>query len=178
MCPKHNPQLLVVGLGQELRGDDAVGLAIVQRWVRAYPETANSPYVQVAFAGLPGVDLLSLLEGADAAFLVDAVHSSAVPGTLFELSPRDLVSFGSGSASAHGWGVAETLAMAEKLGSRLPEVLVLLGIEAEQMELGQDLSASVHGVLPRAVGRLHNLVRRQMEALQLKPAEAEITLDV
>lgn len=178
MSPKHNPKLVVVGLGQELRGDDAVGLAIVKRWVRAYPETTNSPNVQVVFAGLPGVDLLSLLEGADAAFLVDAVHSRAAPGTLFELSAHDLASFATGSASAHGWGVAETLAMAEKLGSRLPGVLILLGIEAEQMELGQDLSATVHGVLPRAVGRLHNLVRRQMEALQLKPIEAEITLEV
>jgi hydrogenase maturation protease len=155
---EQKPKLVVIGLGQELRGDDAVGIEIVRRWELEYPETANLPDLQVEIAGLAGLGLLNLMEGMPAAILVDAVQSGAAPGSLHELGPEELASFEAGAGSAHGWGVAETLAMAEALGNALPGRLLLLAVEAEYMSLGAGLSPAVQGVLPQAVERLQEKV--------------------
>jgi hydrogenase maturation protease len=155
---EQKPKLVVIGLGQELRGDDAVGIEVVRRWELEYPETANLPDLQVEIAGLAGLDLLNLMEGMQAAILVDAVQSGAAPGSLHELGPEELASFEAGAGSAHDWGVAETLAMAEALGNALPGRLLLLAVEAGDMSLGAGLSPAVQGVLPQAVERLQEQV--------------------
>jgi hydrogenase maturation protease len=123
----------IIGIGQSLRGDDAAGLAAVNLWNETYP----------------GIGLLSLMEGARAAILVDAVRSGAKPGTVHVLSENQIASFTAGSGSAHGWGVAETLSLGRKLmPSSLPHKLILIGIEAGQINLGETLSPEVESALP------------------------------
>lgn len=167
-------KLLVIGLGQSLRGDDAVGLEAVRRWQAEYPETARNTDLVVESAPLPGLSLLSFLECAEAAILVDAMQSGAPAGTVRLLDREDLASFDAGSGSAHGWGVAETLAMAEALyKEKLPQRLNLLAVEAGTMELGQPMSAPVEAALPAIVKRLQGLV---LEALAPEAKKQEETL--
>src|SRR5512139_2985786 len=78
--------LVVVGIGQALRSDDGAGLAAVQAWQQSYPESARCSNVRIEMAELPGTGLLALLEGAQAAIVVDAVRSGATPGTVHALS--------------------------------------------------------------------------------------------
>jgi hydrogenase maturation protease len=138
--------ILLVGIGQSLRGDDAAGLEAVRLWQASYHE--NTPDVQVEFCELPGLDLLNLLTGTTTAILVDAVVSGAVPGTIHRLDRLQLAAFLPGSNSAHGWGVAETLALGSQLDPQsLPEKIILIGIEASQMELGAGLSRGVKNAL-------------------------------
>lgn len=152
-------KLLVIAVGQELRGDDGVGIEVVERWLAAYPEFAKLPDLWVETAPLPGLSLLSFLECVDAAILVDAVESGAVPGTIHVLDRDDLSSFGTSAQSAHGWGVAETLVLADAVyGEKLPETILLLGIEAQSMELGSPVSEAVKVAIPAAVKRLQELV--------------------
>lgn len=141
-------QIVVIGLGQKLRGDDAAGLEAVQVWERMYPATAAHPQVRVEYAESPGLTLLSLLEGAEKAILVDAVQNGASPGTLHILNEADLPAFLQGAASAHGWGVAETLALGRQAGViNLPEQITLFGIEIAQVEVGAELSPVVQRAL-------------------------------
>jgi hydrogenase maturation protease len=134
----------IIGIGQSLRGDDAVGLVAVQLWQQRYPNTAERPDVQVELAELPGIGLLNLLEEARVAILVDAVRSGARAGTIHVLSENQLEAFGSGSGSAHGWGVAETLALGRKITpATLPLKLIVIGIEAGQLTMGELLSPDV-----------------------------------
>jgi len=95
----------IIGLGQSLRGDDAAGLAAVRLWQERYQVNTERPNLQVELAELPGIGLLSLLEGAGMAILVDAVHSGADAGTIHILSKEHLEAFQKESGSAHGWGV-------------------------------------------------------------------------
>jgi hydrogenase maturation protease len=167
-----NPPIVIVGLGQSLRGDDAAGLEAVRYWQRAYPESANHPNLRVVLAELPGLSLLDLLAGAEATILVDAVESGRLPGTIHVLNEKDLAAFGlsalpaqagqagAGSGSAHGWGVAETLAMGRLLiPDSLPSRIVLIGIEIGQIELGAKLSEAVQAVLPAAAQLIEEQVR-------------------
>jgi hydrogenase maturation protease len=121
----------VIGIGQSLRGDDAAGLEAVRLWQTIYHATHGHAEVQVELAELPGIDLLRLLEGAQAAILVDAVRSSSKPGTVHILPENEIAAFSAGSGSAHGWGVAEALTLGRQLmPDCMPQMLVLIGIEA------------------------------------------------
>lgn len=153
--------LVVVGLGQALRGDDVAGLEAVRLWERTFPATATHPQVRIEYAESPGLTLLSLLEGATAALLVDAVQSGSAPaGTVHLLSEADLPAFLQGAASAHGWGVAETLALARQADlADLPVQIVLLGVEMAQAEVGAGLSPAVQEALPAVALEIEKYVR-------------------
>jgi hydrogenase maturation protease len=144
----------IIGMGQSLRGDDAVGLEAVRFWQEAYPGQNKRADLQVELAELPGIGLLNLIEGARIAILVDAVRSGAEPGTIHLLLKEQLEAFENNSGSAHGWGVAETLRLGEKLlPVTIPQKIILIGIEAADFTLGSPLSPLVKQALPE-VARL------------------------
>ncbi len=142
----------VIGIGQSLRGDDGAGLEAVHLWHATYQAGCQRPVVQVTLAELPGIDLLNLLEGSGVAILVDAIYaSSADPGKVYVLAENEIAAFEPGSDSAHGWGVAETLALGRRLmPSSMPQKLVLIGIGVQQLSLGEALSPEVRSALPEA----------------------------
>jgi hydrogenase maturation protease len=140
--------ILVLGLGQSLRGDDAAGLEAVRLWQQKFPETAGG--VRVELCELPGLVLLDLLECIDAAILVDAVQAPASAGTVVRLGPNELVGFTPDARSAHGWGVAETLQLGRSLVPSLAECRVtLIGIVGKDFRLGAGLSPQVHAALEK-----------------------------
>ncbi len=156
---KKNIQIVILGIGQSLRGDDAAGLEVVRLWQEAYPQSAADPHLSVQAAELPGLALIDLLEGAERALLVDAVQSGAAPGTIHLVSLDEVASFESGSGSAHGWGVAETISLARELSYELPEKISVLGIEAQSFEMGAPLSEAVAASLTTAAQMLEEHIR-------------------
>lgn len=148
--------IVIIGLGQSFRGDDAAGLEAVRRWQAEHPASD----ARVERVGLPGLQLLELLKGARAAIIVDAVQSGAEPGAIHILRDADIAPFTVGSDSAHGWGVAESLALGRQVcPDEMPAQITLIGIEAAQMGLGQPLSAPVAAALPQAVEAIEAQVR-------------------
>lgn len=169
-------RLLIIGMGQELRGDDAVGLEVVKRWQADHPETALDAEVVVELAPLPGLSLLSFLECVDAAVLVDAVQSGATPGSLHLLEGEDLASFGSDGRSAHGWGVAETLILGQDLyAEKMPKQIYMLAVEAESMELGSPMSAAVQAAVPAAALKLQELALHILEPVPSNSLDKRLT---
>ncbi len=155
-------KILVLGIGQELRGDDGAGLEAVRQWQQAYPQTAAQ--VNVLLSELPGLGLLDLLDGMEAAILVDCVHGSGAPaGTLHRVSPEKLEAFTEAASSAHGWGVAETLHLGRMLYPNLSDYrITLIGIEAGTVEMGAGLSGEVQRALPDAVKLIEKEVRKRL----------------
>lgn len=151
----------MLGIGQSLRGDDGAGVAAVQHWQTVYPESSAPVRLRVELAELPGLSLLDLLEGCQAALIVDAVRSGsgAAPGTLHLLEENQLAAFLPESGSAHALGIAETLALGRLLQpERLPHTLLLLGIEAGPLELGTGLSPQVMEALPAAARKIQAIL--------------------
>jgi hydrogenase maturation protease len=114
--------------------------------------------VRVEISPLPGLELLGLLESAKTAILVDAVQSGAEPGRVHIVGMDQVDSFGAGSGSAHGFGVAETLALGRQADpDSIPETVVIIGIEILQMELGQPISPEVQKSIPEAVSKIEEI---------------------
>lgn len=152
-------KIIVIGTGQSLRGDDSAGLEAVRHWQMDFPATAES--VRVELIELPGLGLLDLLEGMHAAILVDAMHAPQSPGRLKRLELDDLAVFAAGAASAHGWGVAETLSMGRSLYPALAKCrITLIGIAGEQFDLGAGLSIGVLAALEKAAKMIEKEVQR------------------
>jgi hydrogenase maturation protease len=141
-------KVAVIGIGQSLRGDDAAGLEAVRQWMEKFPETANGPEIRIEASELPGLALLDVFNDVHAAILVDAVQSSAKPGTIHRLNENELSTFTSDAKSAHGWGVAETLQLRSQLTDGEANIRII-GIEAGQSELGAGLSKAVEDAMPR-----------------------------
>jgi hydrogenase maturation protease len=149
----------IIGIGQSLRGDDAAGLSAVRLWIETFHAESLPRGVQVELAELPGIGLLNILEGARLAILVDAVRSGGRAGTIHLLNQDQLESFNGGSGSAHGWGVAETISLGRQLlPSNLPTELILIGIEAGQLNLGDKLSPDVASSLPEVARMIEQYI--------------------
>ena len=155
-------KVTVIGIGQTLRGDDAAGMEAVRRWQETFPDTSRRPEIIAQFSELPGLGLLDLLDGFDAALLVDAVQSSAQPGHIHRLGIEDLAAFGTETKSAHGWGVAESVQLGMQVNPSLAAVHIrLIGIEAQQVQLGQQMSGPVLAAIPDAC----QAIEKEIQAL-------------
>jgi hydrogenase maturation protease len=150
-------KIVLIGIGQKLRGDDAIGPAVVAAWEEKYAHQNKN--VRVEISQLPGLELLGLLEEADAAILVDAIQSGGKVGRVHVAGLDDLISFGAGSGSVHGFGVAETLALGRKVDpDAIPAQVIIIGIETAQMGLGEPISPEVLASLPLAVEKIQEEV--------------------
>ena len=143
--------VVIVGVGQSMRGDDAAGLEAVELWQRRHAATSERTDVRVVMVEEPGLNLLSVLEGMDAAVIVDAASTGAPAGTLHRVGIESLSAVQGTSASAHSWGVAEVLRLRAALEPRsAPPAIRVLGIEASSVEIGAGLSDAIRAALPNA----------------------------
>jgi hydrogenase maturation protease len=155
----------ILGIGQSLRGNDEVGLEIVRRWRASHGADNPDHTIEAEIVESPGLSLLGLIAGLDAAILVDAVQSGAPPGTLHKLTEEDLLNFGEGTGSAHGWGAAETLSLGRQLSpDDLPERIFIIGVEAVQFNLGEGLSPAVEASIPRAIEMINGILGEFIES--------------
>lgn len=142
-------QVAVIGIGQHLRGDDAAGLEAVRLWQSVHPETARRADVRVGSVEGSGLELIDLLQGMDAAVLVDAVSSKAPAGTVHRMGLEALSGVPGDSAAAHGWSVRDVLRLASAVQRENCECDIrLLGVETAQLRIGQGLSDAVRASLP------------------------------
>jgi hydrogenase maturation protease len=76
--------ILVAGIGNIFNGDDAFGVEVA----RLLAQRSLPAGVTVVDFGIRGIDLTyALLDGYDAAVLVDAAQRGEVPGTVSVIEP-------------------------------------------------------------------------------------------
>jgi hydrogenase maturation protease len=139
----------IIGLGNELRGDDAVGLLVARRLRQEVGDC-----IKVIEAEMVGVDLISLMEGARVAILIDAARSGQSPGTIYRLdASASSIARQMFFHSSHALGISEALELARAIGVLPPRVIVY-GIEAGNTEAGQALSSPVANALDEVVEQI------------------------
>jgi hydrogenase maturation protease len=155
-------KILVLGIGQSLRGDDAVGLETIRLWQAQHPQSAA--LVMVELSEMPGVALLDSFVGMDAVVLVDAVRSSFPEGTVIRLGPDELAGFTPESASSHGWGVAETLHLGYSIYPWLQKCkITLFGIVGRDFGLGVTLTPDVRTAMLKVAGMVETEIQGLMK---------------
>ena len=139
----ESPELLILGLGNVLLGDDGLGVAAVDELERNY---AIPPQVRVADGGTLGLALLGLFAESEHVILVDAVRADAAAGTFVRIDGEDVAPAVRERLSPHQVGVADLLDAARLIDS-FPKSVTLLGLVPERMDLSIERSAPVEAGL-------------------------------
>jgi hydrogenase maturation protease len=138
---------LVLGLGNPLLGDDAVGLKVAAV-VRERLDDRDDVDVVEEEAG--GLRLMERMTGYDRAVLVDACVSGAAPGTIRRIGPDELPT--QRTAIAHGIDLPRALALGRSLGLPMPGVVRVVAIEAESVhEFKELMTPAVEAAIVPAV---------------------------
>jgi hydrogenase maturation protease len=151
-------RVLVVGVGNPDRGDDALGAAVAARLA-----AMNLPGVRVC---VRSGDLLGLIDewrGVETLVLIDAaapapglaprgVEPGVAPIHRIDVSaqrlPREL-----GGHSTHGFGVAEAVELARALGA-LPSRAIVYAVEGQCFEAGAGMSAPTAAAIDEVTARI------------------------
>ena len=136
----NGASVLVIGVGNENRGDDAVGLA-VSRWLR---EKVPHGAIVAEETG-DGARLIELWKGFELVVLVDAAKSGAAPGTIHKYeahkSPLPTGLF-SEEYSSHAFGILRAIELARAM-NQLPQRFLVYGIEGECFDEGAHMSPTI-----------------------------------
>lgn len=135
---------VIIGIGDERRRDDGVGLAIA----RQLAGSELPPGVRVEEAGHQGFDLPAALQEAARAVVLAAAKLGAPPGTVHVLSPTDAEARADYLSSAGAMALIDALELATMLGAT-PEVLIV-GVEPAEIVPGRTLSRPVADAVARA----------------------------
>lgn len=126
--------LLFLGVGNQHRGDDAVGPLLAQKF--SSHEGLLGLGVDVIDHGGEGASLIQLWEGMDKVVIVDAMKTGLAQGVIrrFDVLAEKL-NGGVFRYSSHLFGLAEAVEMARQLG-KLPKEMIIYGIEGRDFDFG------------------------------------------
>ena len=148
--------LRIIGCGNLDRGDDAAGLLVARR---LHALGVESPGIQILAVEITehsgeSFSLMDRWAGFENIILVDATAPSGKPGQVqvwnarVERLPEDVF-----PCSTHAFGVREAVELARTM-NRLPQTLLIYGIEGKQFSFAAPLSAEVERAVASVVERL------------------------
>lgn len=135
--------VLILGIGNLVMSDDAVGVVVVQQLKKNYSFPDN---VEIMDGGTLGLDLLPKLEDVTHLIIVDAVETGMVPGTCVRLSGQELPIALQTKISPHQMGLKDLLAVSELMG-HVPKEMVLIGVQPASIEMEVGLTPVIEAQL-------------------------------
>lgn len=140
-------KVLVLGLGNDLLTDDAVGLRVVHE-VRQ--RLSGDTRIEVKATAETGLALLDVIVDYGSLVVVDSVKTGRAPaGHIHSLAPEN---FPSGSSrSPHSFGVERICELGRQRGLAVPERVRMIAIEIEDpFTLGAEMTPAVQEAIETA----------------------------
>ncbi len=152
--------ILLIGIGNEYRCDDSVGLHIVR-----ILNGLNLPDTIVVESSGDGAELIELFSSAGMVILIDAVSSGGMPGTiyLFEAHKQPIPAQLSFQAT-HAFGVCEAIELARVL-KQIPPILLVYAVEGENFSTGVGLTLKVEKAAYKVVEQVRNRIQEVQKQL-------------
>ncbi|MEJ2752291.1 MAG: hydrogenase maturation protease [Chloroflexota bacterium] len=142
-------KVLILGLGNRLRGDDGAGPAVLAAW-----SLMDLPrHVDLLDGGTPGLETVLLLQGYKQVIIVDAADMGVAPGEWRRFTPDSAEIRGSEEnlqGTLHNAGLAEALALASAL-DLLPPARIIYGIQPESLDWSQELTEPLTAALSEMI---------------------------
>lgn len=146
---------LVLGVGNPVLTDDAVGFRVAHLIKAAKPELTVIETVEA------GLTLLELITGYERVIIIDSVKTGrGKPGTLHQLT-LDQIDPSWNFCSTHGIDIRMAFKLAHKLDYKLPAKISIYGIEVEDnTSFGEKCTEKVEQSIPRIVREI--IVREKL----------------
>jgi hydrogenase maturation protease len=143
-------RILVIGVGNPYRGDDAVGVVFARQFRRC----ARRCVTIIEQDGEP-TSLMAAWEGYDAVIVADCAYAPATRRRVHRFEAHlAALPVGVFGISTHGFGVAEAVELA-RATNRLPSRLLVYGICGERFEHGEPLSPEAESAVEDAIAVAH-----------------------
>jgi len=142
MAENPGRQILVLGIGNTLMGDEGVGVAVVEH-LRGLSAIEGVEYLD---GGTGSFTLLGPMRDARRIILIDATADGSPPGTVRRLEPRFSRDYPR-SLTAHDIGLKDLLDAFHLLGDPPPVTLFAVSISLPS-SLGLELSPPIAAVVP------------------------------
>jgi hydrogenase maturation protease len=145
---------LVLGLGNDMVGDDSIGLLAVRKLAAEVVGMAD-----IAESGISGVALLDFIVGYEKVIIIDAIKlSHSPPGTIIELNLNELRKIP--NPSPHYAGLPEVMALGRCMELDLPDEIRIFAVEAEDLKtIGGKPSEPVQNALDELIERVKLCLR-------------------
>ena len=142
----RSSRIVIIGVGNEYRGDDAIGL-IAARRLREH----LGPQANIRELSGEGAAVIEAMQGVDIAIIIDAAESGADPGTIFRYdASSEKIPTGHFHYSTHAFSVAEAVETARALG-QLPKMVIVYGIEGKSFDYRTELSSGLDDAIDNVV---------------------------
>jgi len=141
----HYPDVLVLGMGNILLGDEGVGVHVI----RELEKKKLPSNIELMDAGTALFSILHLLKERKKIVVIDAAKGGKRPGTIYRVLPSQIKNDYNRLLSLHEMGLMECLAALEN--EARPRDMVIIGIEPASIEPGLRLSPKLQQKLPEIV---------------------------
>ncbi len=113
---------LILGIGNPILTDDAVGIKIAQKLKE------ENPKLEVIETSEAGIALLDLITGYDKLIIIDSIKTEkGKPGDLYKLELGDLKP-AKDFSSSHGIGIATAFELGQKMGFNMPKLVSIYAV--------------------------------------------------
>nr|WP_113865114.1 HyaD/HybD family hydrogenase maturation endopeptidase [Brenneria salicis]NMN91086.1 hydrogenase maturation protease [Brenneria salicis ATCC 15712 = DSM 30166]RBP66582.1 hydrogenase maturation protease [Brenneria salicis ATCC 15712 = DSM 30166]RLM31972.1 hydrogenase expression/formation protein [Brenneria salicis ATCC 15712 = DSM 30166] len=148
--------ILVLGVGNLLLSDEAIGVRIVEALAQRY---TFAPPIDIVDGGTCGLELMDAMAKRDHLIVADAVLTGQAPGTVTILRDSEVPALFTRKISPHQLGLSDVL-MALQLTEEFPRRLTLIGVEPASLEVHIGLSATVKQALEPALQQVVAALRQ------------------
>ena len=153
-----NPQILILGIGNYLMGDEGVGVHAANR----LQEMDLPVTFEVVDGGTGGFHLLEYFENHEHVILIDATLDKNELGTIRLIKPRFATDFPR-AMSTHDIGLKDMVS-ALQIMEKMPNIhLFVVSIESIQQQ-GIKLTAPIEATMPILLNKIIELANQLQEA--------------
>lgn len=158
-------RMILIGLGNPILGDDAVGWKVVEQVEQRLrqPQYETEKLCDIVYLSIGGLGLMECLIDYDRAIIVDALSTGhRPPGTITTQKLEDIIERAAGHTySAHDASLNDAVNLARRIGARVPEELIVVGIETDSVhDFSEVLTSDVEAAIPQAVENVIELLTR------------------
>ncbi|MCG2711724.1 MAG: hydrogenase maturation protease [Candidatus Omnitrophica bacterium] len=148
-------RILVLGMGNTIRADDAVGIIAARRINKELGR-----FIDVKETEEAGLNLLDLLLGYEKAVIIDSIKTlNGRPGDVYIVEERQLRQK-SKPYSFHQMGIVTILEMAKKLGLDVPAEIFIYAIEIKKNDIFREgISPETEKAIPRVLSLIRHILK-------------------
>lgn len=147
---KEERKIVILGIGNVLLSDEGLGVKVIKILEEFF---SFSEEVELVDGGVGGFFLIPYIEKAKKLLVVDAIRGEGPPGTFYKFKKEDLPLNVVEKLSLHELSFKDILSLVSLKG-KMPEEIVILGLEPKVLDLGESLSIEIKRNLKNLINEI------------------------
>jgi hydrogenase maturation protease len=138
--PEASDDILILGIGNDILSDDAIGPKIVKR----LQEDISSDNISFLTAAAGGLEILEMIKNYQQVLIIDAIKTrDGIPGTIYYLTPDNFKET-LHISSFHDVSFLTALELAKKLEIPIPSRIDIIAVEiVEDLTFSNEFSEDI-----------------------------------